>query len=364
MVVVLRVGDDLLVRELADHLRDRLLLVGLVGERRSGGHVSELCQVSGVEGRGLDALGVVGDKPNLDVEIAQIAAPQHGNVTRSQLLALGLPTSSIDYRVRLGRLHRVHRGVYAVGRPPTAPLERAAAAVLACGPRAALSHSSAMTLWGFWKRWDLPFEVTVAGDRRPKGIRTHRAAGLLRRDVRIQNGIQVTSPARTLLDCAPRMKPKPLTRAVNDARRSDGRRSGLLTLEELADLVERFPLHPGAPLLAPHAGGEHNPTRSGFEDDFLPFCQRFGLPTPKVNVIVAGYEVDAYFEAERLIVELDGWDFHRDRDAFESDRERDATTLAHGIGTIRITKRRLCGDPEREAARLHAILEARRRQAA
>jgi hypothetical protein len=216
-----------------------------------------------------------------------------------------------------------------------------------------------MTLWGFWKRWDTPFEVSVAVDRRPKGIRTHRAAGLLRRDVTVQLGIRVTSPARTLLDSAPRMPAKSLTRAVND-----GRRSKLVSLEALADVAARFRFHPGAPLLAPHAGAARNATRSGFEDDFLEFCRRFGLPTPDVNTVVAGYEVDAYFPAERLIVELDSWGFHSDHDSFKSDRERDATTLALGIATIRITSERLDDEPGREAARLDAILRARRQQAA
>jgi very-short-patch-repair endonuclease len=304
-------------------------------------------------------LGVVGEKARLEVQIARIAARQHGNVTREQLIRLGMATSSIDRWVKLGRLHRIHRGVYAVGRPPVTPPERAAAAVLACGPRAALSHGSAMTLWGFWKRWETPFDVTVAVDRRPKGIRTHLAAGLLRRDVTVQLGIPVTSPARTLLDVAPRMPTKSLTRAVNDWRRSK-----LVSLEALADVAARFPLHPGAPLLAPHARVRRGPTRSGFEDDFLEFCRRFRLPTPQVNVTVAGYEVDAYFQAERLIVELDGWGFHSDHDSFKNDRERDATTLALGIATIRITSERLDDAPEREAARLDAILLARRQQAA
>jgi len=258
--------------------------------------------------------------------------------------------------VRSGRLYREHPGVYSVGRPATTPLEKAAAAVLACGERAALSHGSAMTLWGFWKRWDQPFEVTVANDRRPRGIRVHRAAGLLRRDICVHRGIRVTSPARTLLDNAPNMRRKSLRRAVNDARRN-----GLVTLEALADVVHRFPWHPGARLLAEHAATTQNPSRSDFEDDFLPFCRRFGLPEPRMNTILHGYDVDAYFEREKLIVELDGWDFHNDRGAFEDDRERDAAMLAHGIATIRVTKRRLKADPEREAARLHAILEGRRR---
>jgi len=179
-------------------------------------------------------------------------------------------------------------------------------------------------------------------------------AGLLRRDITVEQGIRVTSPALALLHSAPRMRPKSLTRAVNDLRRAK-----LLTAADLADVVARFPVHPGAPLLRPHAQTTHDPTRSHFEDDFLPFCERFGLPTPRVNLTLHGFEVDAYFEAEKLVVELDGWDFHNDRAAFEDDRERDATMLLHGIATIRITWGRLHSNPEREAARLHAILAAR-----
>jgi len=216
-----------------------------------------------------------------------------------------------------------------------------------------------MTLWGLWKRWDSPFAVTVARDRRPKGIRTHRAAGLLRRDVTVQLGIRVTSPARALLDSAPDMSSKSLTRAVNEARRAK-----LASLEALGDVVDRFPLHPGAPLLAPHVSARHAPTRSTLEDEFLEFCRRFGLPTPQVNAAVAGYEVDAYFEAERLIVELDGWETHSDRSVFESDRERDATTLALGIATVRITWERFTSTPAGEAARLRGILAMRAASAA
>ncbi len=77
-----------------------------------------------------------------------------------------------------------------------------------------------------------------------------------------------------------------------------------------------------------------------------------------------GHEADAYFLVERVVVECDGWLFHRGRDVFESDRDRDAERLAHDILTVRLTKRRHDRAPEREAARLHAILERRRAQAA
>jgi hypothetical protein len=118
-------------------------------------------------------------------------------------------------------------------------------------------------------------------------------------------------------------------------------------------------LHPGARLLRPFSEDHTNPTRSAFEDDFLAFVARYGLPTPQINVHVNGREVDAYFPEHNLIVELDGWDYHKDREAFESDRERDAENLRHGLKTLRITKERMTQTPDREAARLQEILERR-----
>jgi very-short-patch-repair endonuclease len=100
-----------------------------------------------------------------------------------------------------------------------------------------------------------------------------------------------------------------------------------------------------------------NPTRSRFEIDFLEFCARHGLPRPLTNTRVAGREVDALFADQRLIVEVDGWEFHNDRDAFESDRERDAASLEAGYRTLRITWERLHERADAEAARLRRMLK-------
>ena len=298
----------------------------------------------------------MGENFAIDEEIAQLASRQHGNVTRAQLNVLGLSDVAIHHRVQTGRLHRVHPGVYAVGRPATTPLERAAAAVLVCGPDAALSHSSAMTLWGFWRRWDLPFEVRVLGDRRPKGVRVHRASNLARRDTIRHQGIRVTTPARTVLDMAPRLNERQLRRVVKD-----GLASGRLGEAALGDIVARHPRHRGASKLRPLLE-DHDDTRSRFEDDFPAFCGRFGLPQPMMNPKIGGYTVDAYFPRERVVVELDSWGFHSSREAFEDDRERDAYYLAAGLVTIRITWRRAEQQARREAARLHTILARRRGQ--
>jgi len=292
----------------------------------------------------------------VDEAIVALARRQHRNITRAQLLALGLGPAAITYRCRTGRLHRVHPGVYSVGAPPTTPLERAAAAALACGPGAALSHESALTLWGFAKHWRMPVHVSVPSDRRRPGIAIHRAPTLSRSDIRRQLGIRVTSPARTVLDCAPDLPDRRLARIVADARRG-----GQLNLSQLADVAERFPRHPGCACLAPLLEQvDGAPTRSELEDAFPVFCRQFGLPAPRVNTTVCGYEVDALFATERLIVELDGWDFHQGRDAFERDRRRDADTLAGGFATVRITWERMATSPREEAERLRTILERRR----
>jgi len=295
------------------------------------------------------------DPDYYDAEIARMAVRQHGNITRGQLLAIGLTDNAIAYRVRRGTLFRVHRGVVAVGRPPRTPLERAAAAVLACGPGAALSHAAALALWGFTGHWPTSFDVTVTTrNPRPRGITVHRSRVLGRQDIRVQLGIRATSPARTLIDCAPGTPARQLTRRVNDALHTP-----FLTREQLADVCARFPTHPGARLVKPLAGCTDGPTRSHQEDDFPAFCERYGLPRPEMNALVAGHEVDAVFVAQKLIVELDSWEFHQDRGAFETDRNRDADTLAAGFATVRITYDRFHHQPDLEAQRLGKILSAR-----
>ncbi len=275
---------------------------------------------------------------------------QHGNVTRRQLLAVGVSDDAIALRVRAGRLYRVHRGVYAVGRRPVTMLERAAAAVLACGEKASLSDLCALAHWGLAAKWPGRFEVTVVRHRCPRGITVHRRT-LHRRDVRVHLGIRVTSPARTLLDCTPGLTDKALTRAVNDARHAR-----LTSPPALTEIISRNPNHPGTTRLKPFANPQSPFTASPFEDRFRALCQTYGLPTPQFNTTACGYQVDALFAPEKLIVELDSWEFHQDRTAFITDRARDADTLEAGYATLRITWER---PDEQEAARLHRILAAR-----
>ncbi|MDQ2896272.1 MAG: type IV toxin-antitoxin system AbiEi family antitoxin domain-containing protein [Actinomycetota bacterium] len=290
-----------------------------------------------------------------EARLLALAGRQHRTITRAQLLALGLGPSAIAYRAQHGRLHRVHPSVYTVGPPPGTPLERAAAAVLACGPGAALSHTSALTLWALQKGWPGPLHVTTPSDHRRPGIVVHVSGTLRRTDVRTQLGIRATSPARTILDCAPELGSRRTARVIDD-----GRLAGLLRVRELRELLVRLPRHPGRSVLGPLIATDDGPTRSHFETDFLAFCRRFGLPRPQVNVHVCGYEADALFGAQRVVVELDSWRFHQGRPRFESDRERDAVRLTAGYVTYRLTWWRLEHAPEREARRLQAVLAGRR----
>ena len=248
----------------------------------------------------------------------------------------------------------MYGGVYAVGHVNITPLARATAAVLACGKRAVLSHGSAATLWGLNKYWEMPFEVIAPTVHTHKGIKVHRSRTLARSDITKQLGVRVTTPERTALDIAPSLTTKRLTRVVNDARLA-----GFLHLAALADVLDRNPTHPGTKRLRPFVETRSNPTRSGLEDDFEAFCKRYGLPTPVTNIYLLGYEIDALFPVERVIVELDGRRFHED--TFERDRDRDADLLAADYPTVRITRKRMKQNPEREARRLHKILEGRRK---
>ena len=286
----------------------------------------------------------------LDQALAAAAGRQHGLLTRAQLTAAGVSETAISARLKAGRLHRVHRGVYAVGYRSSSLQTRAMAAVLACGPGAVLSHRSAAALWEIGP-WRGPLEVTSPRDRRPRGIVAHRSRTLTPRDVTTQRGIPVTTVPRTLIDLAEVLTDVALMRVVNEARI----RRRVQTLELTAAVTTNNGRR-GAALLGRLVDLDGGPTRSVLEDRFVAFVSEHGLPPPRVNQRVCGHEVDMLWPDARLIVELDGRAFHDQPGAFERDRERDAQLTVAGYRVVRITWRRLAGDPDREAAQLRALL--------
>ncbi len=239
--------------------------------------------------------------------------------------------------------------MYAVGHVPPSPLGRAAAAVLAAGPGAVLSHSSAAALWGIDREWRDPLEVTTSRDRRPRRLRVHRVA-LAPSETTTHWGIRVTAPARTVLDIASSRSIDELASAYNELCGRSFLRPG-----ELRAQMESSRGRPGTTQIARLLGEVGDGyTRSGLERRFRRFCQERGLPTPLMNTIVLGREVDAYYPEHKLIVELDTRDYHDDPGSFERDRDNDATALAYGIRTMRITGQRLDNQPDREERRLRA----------
>lgn len=295
---------------------------------------------------------------SIDEQIASRAAPQGGYIHRDQLGHLALTAEAVRHRIRRGFLIPAYYCVYAVGHEPTDPISRAKGALLAAGPRSALTHDSAGSYYGVFKRWSFPLHVVVPTDRRITGLIIHRNRRLLAKDVVTpEPGLRVTSPAITLLDIAPQLPDRRLRRVVNELRLAHN-----ISLAELQHTIDRFPRHPGAKALRPIvATSQAEPNRSSWEDEWPPFAAKHSLPHYVMNQHVAGRRVDVLFAAEQVIVELDGWKAHQTREAFIRDRDQDAGILAQtGIPTVRITYEHFHRRPAREAERLHAILTRRR----
>jgi very-short-patch-repair endonuclease len=292
------------------------------------------------------------------VRIAALAKRQHGVVAARQLVALGLAQQTITEWVAAGRLHRVHRGVYAVGHPLLGANGRRMAAVLACGPGAALSHAAAAALWDLRRSDATTIDVSVpgrAGRMKRAGLRIHRPRTLGPNEVTTRHGIPTTTPARTILDLAA-LKHTRLERLLDQAEILE-----LTDYPALDAIARAHPGHRGATKLrATIARYEAGATlkRSDLERLFLTLCEKHGLPTPKVNHSPAGKEVDFLFADHRLIVEADSWRFHKTRQAFERDRARDAMHLRAGYRTLRVTDRQLEHAAREVAATVAMALEA------
>ena len=274
-----------------------------------------------------------------DAFISGLAGRQHGVVGRDQLLAAGFSSSAIGRRVAAGKLHRLHRGVYAVGHHVVSQRGRWMAATLATG--GVLSHRSAGALWGL-RPWDGRIDITTQWTRSPQsGLLLHRAV-LPPDEITTRDGIPVTTPARTQLDLAGVLQKHQLQQVMNEAER--------LRLPGARELAGRHPTKKGrAGLTAPVAH-----TRRDLEARFHAFLHDRRFPTPQTNTIIEGHEVDFAWPDRRLAIELDSWEYHRTRAEFENDRRRDRRLAARGWIVLRVTWRDL-DEPGRLAAELAAF---------
>lgn len=293
-----------------------------------------------------------------DLRVAQKAAAQLGVISTAQLRDCGLNSQAIALRVRAGRLHRVHRGVYAVGHSALTLNGRFLAAVLACGPGAVLSHFSAAALWGFMRWDDRLIEVTVEGcARRVDGVVVHRSRSLRSRDVRRREAIRVTSPARTLLDLAAVLSAGALRRT---ARRAMAERA--VSLTQLREIAARSSGHPGVGARRALLADRPAPTRSELEDVLLDLLDEAGIERPEVNVPLRldGRTLvpDLLWRERRLAIEADGAAWHDNRLTRENDADKQALLESYGYRVVRVTWAQATRHPQQTLARIRAALAA------
>ena len=278
---------------------------------------------------------------------------QHDVITADQLHGFGFSAHAIKHRIATGRLHPVFRGVYAVGRPTLTREGWWMAAVLACGPEAALSHWPAAAHWGMPGHADL-LEVTIPTHlrrRRQPGIRVHRRKEMY---VVRHKGIPVTTPACTIIDLAARISGNALEQLVGDADRL-----GLVDPEALRSAAgTTMAMRPGAATVRKTLDRlTFTLTRSQLERLFKPIAERAGLPSPLTLVVVNGFEVDFYWPDLGLLVETDGLRYHRTAAQQAKDRLRDQVHTAAGVTVLRFTHAQVRFDPEHVEATLRAVAD-------
>jgi very-short-patch-repair endonuclease len=290
----------------------------------------------------------VGNKlDTADAKVGEIAARQHGVVTLGQLEAAGLSRRAAVGRVKAGRLHRLHRGVYAVGHSAPGHHRRWMAAVLACGEGAVLSHHSAAALWELLKPIGGPVHVSVpttSGRTSRRGIHLHRSStlegppssppspaiggGRGRGTCTRRHNIPVTTIQRTIDDLEGTIAPYLFRRAKRQAELKG------IHLE----------------------GAESKRQRSDLEEDFLSLVLEHRFPTPETNVKIGRHEVDFLWRDRRLVVEIDSFLYHRGSVSFQEDHARDLDLRSRGYTVLRYTEEQLENEPERIAADVAAAL--------
>lgn len=294
------------------------------------------------------------------MEVARLAELQHGHVHLYQLRAAGIGKNALAHRLRSGRLHATLPCVFLVGRPQSDLLGRMMAPALYCRGGGLVAGRAAAQGWDLLDSTqqlgrDEPIEVLLAGrnGKRARGVRVHRTSSLARQDVRWRAGIPLTSPARTILDLAATMDELEL-----EAVLSAGLRKSLVRRSQLGDVIERNPRAKGIcklRALLDQTESLHD-TRSSYERRYLKLLKAAELPLPITNTWVAKKFVDGVWPDLNLVLEIDGFGVHGERDKFESDRVRDQHLLIAGHHVIRVTARQIDHAPCGLIARTASII--------
>lgn len=214
------------------------------------------------------------------------------------------------------------------------------AAVLACGDRAVLSHSSAAALWRIGReerevieREVIEVSLPSLSDRRRPGIRIHRRPSLANRDLTREYGIPCTTPVQTLIDMSLRLDRSSVERMINEADKYD-----LVHSPELREALDDRVGEPGAAKLRFVLDRRtFRLTKEELERRFLPLARKAGLPVPLTGQIVNEFEVDFFWPDLGLVVETDGLRYHRTPAEQARDRLRDQAHTAAGLTPLRFT---------------------------
>jgi very-short-patch-repair endonuclease len=293
--------------------------------------------------------------PGRSRSVWRLAKRQHGVITRGQLREIGFSDAAIRHRLEVGRIHQIHRAVYAVGNPTLSRQGELMAAVLASGPDAVISHRSAAELWQIMSPSDGPIEVSIRGlaSRQIQGIRRHRRATFASLERSRHFGIPVTSPTRTLVDLAIRLADFQLEAALSEADKRD-----LLDPEQLRRSLDSMPGQRGVGVLRRLLDRRtFRLTDSELERSFLRLVRDADLPVPQTGVRVNGFRVDFLWPDLGLVVETDGLRYHRTPAQQARDRRRDQAHTAAGLTTLRFTHAQVRFEPAevRETLRRVAV---------
>lgn len=293
---------------------------------------------------------------SIDADIARLCQRQRHLIRLDQLHRVGLTSSGVARRVERHRLHRVHRGVFAVHPPPFRPDQLLLAAIFACGPGSVASDLAAANLLGMTDRRPRLPHVTNGGGigRAIRGIVVHERT-LAAHDVVIHQGIPCTSPARTIFDCAGSSSIGELEHLLMAA---DSGRPGL-DRTRLQALVDEGRGRRGIRKLRLLIGEGPQETRSVNERRLLSICRQFEVPEPMVNhrIEVGGriFYADFCWPDLRLIVEADSWRWHGGRIASESDADRDQLLSVAGWRVVHFTRDQIARSRRRTGLRLVAL---------
>lgn len=284
-------------------------------------------------------------------ELARFADVAHGVVMRVEALGAGVTPAQVRHRLATGALLVEYPGVYRLGHQAPSLEATYLAAVRACGGGALLSGLAAAYLLGLVKGPAPPPEVTAPTERRIEGIVTRRARRIEARDATVWRGIPVTTVARTLVDAAGDLGVEDLARACHEA----GVRYRA-TPREVEAVLARRPGSRGARKLRRILRGEVNVTLSELERRFLGLLRTDGLVLPRTNRPAGGRRVDCRWVDQRLTVELDSYQYHSSRHAWEQDRRREREARARGDDFRRYTHGDVFEAPELMLRELRAVL--------